>query len=322
MKDVFISYSTENQALAEQICRILDENGITYWFAPRNIRGSDDFAEKIPVAIENSRVFLMLLSRSAQESRWVQRELGEADDLKKPIFTLFLEDFKLNRKFNFILRNNQHYVASLGFREQMNRLLNDLPPFLSGEAAGSRPEHTPFNSRTQPKKKPKTSRIPLLLAGTAAAIALGVLIWFSFFRSPSDGSYVIWNPAYSVALSRDTVNDYYRAGETVLCKGENLTSFSQKSVWNLDFSSDGSFTMTHNGEALGIQPGYNGLGFAGEYTADTWELVDAGDGYYYIRNSQTGKFLEWYASKNNWSAYDTISDSNREYFLLRLDYVD
>lgn len=310
MKDVFISYSTENQQLAERICRILEENGISYWFAPRNIHGSDDFAEKIPVAIEDSKVFLMLLSRPAQESRWVQRELGEADDLKKPIFTLFLEDFTLNRKFNFILRNNQHYVASLGFDQQIQRLLSDLPPFLTGE---KRPEPTP-----PPRKNP----LPLILGVCAAAAALLIGVWFAFLRGPADGSYVIWNPAYSVALSCDTVNQYYHAGETVLCKGDNLTSFSQKSVWELDFSSDDTFTMSHGGQTLGIQPGYNGIGLGGDYTADEWELVDAGDGYYYIRNTQTGNFLEWYASKNNWSTYDAITDNNREYFLLRLDPAD
>lgn len=311
MYDIFISYCSKNQKQADRIYRALVSRGFTCWYAPADIYGSERFTKVIPPAIRDSRVFLLLMSQDAQNSKWVHRELGVADNLDKPIFTFFLEDMTLNDEFNFVLQYDQHYPASLGFRKQLNRLLQELPTVLPE----SDPEPVP---KPVPVPSPKKNLLPLIL-GAMSIIAFLIAGYFLFFRTPADGSYVIWNPAYSTALSCDTVNSHYRAGETVLCQGNILTSYSQKCVWELDFVSADTFTMSHGGENLGMEPGYNGIGLGGSYTADIWELIDAGDGYCYIRNAETGYYLEWYDRKDNWSAYETIIEDSRDLFLLRLD---
>lgn len=304
MYDVFISYCSKNQKQADRIHKALIDQGYVCWYAPSDLYGTEDFVQVIPPAIKDSKAFLLLLSEDAQNSKWVYRELRMADEQDKPIFTFFLENFTLNETFSFLLQSNHHYMPNMRLKEQISHLLTDLPKVLG------LPE--------PPPPQPKKYFLPLLL-GVLAAIAFLIAGWFFFFRGPGDGSYVIWNPAYSIALSSDGVNKYYLAGEAVLCKGDNLTSYSQKCVWELDFDSGSTFTITHNGELLGMEPGYNGIGLGGDYTAALWELVDAGDGYYYIRNTETGYFLEWYDSKSNWSTYDNISADNRDLFLLRLD---
>lgn len=306
MYDVFISYCSKNQKQADRIHKALTAQGYVCWYAPSDLYGTEDFVRVIPPAIKESKAFLLLLSTESQDSKWVYRELRMADEQDKPIFTFFLENFTLNETFSFLLQSNHHYLPAMSLEDQISHLLTDLPKVLDSVPVPPPP----------PRKK-----IPLgLILGCAAGIlAILAAVFFLFFRGPQDGSYVIWNPAYSTALTCDPINDYYHAGETVLCKGNSLTSYSQKSVWELDFLTEDTFTMSHNGQALGVEPGYNGIGFGGNYTADQWELIDAGDGYFYIRNTETGFYLEWFAQKDNWSTHDSITETNRDLFLLRLD---
>lgn len=306
MYDIFISYCSQNQKQADRIHKALTDSGYVCWYAPSDLYGTEDFVRVIPPAIRDSKAFLLLLSSESQESKWVYRELRMADEQDKPIFTFFLHKFALNDTFSFLLQSNHHYLPTMSMDEQISHLLTDLPKVL-GE-----PPVPPVPPR---KKAP----LGLILGGIGGVLAILAALFFLFFRGPQDGSYVIWNPAYSTSLACDPINHYYHAGETVLCKGDTLTSFSQKSVWELDFLTDETFTMSHNGQPLGVQPGYNGIGLGGEYTAIEWELIDAGDDYYYIRNTETGFYLEWYAQKDNWATHDAITEDNRDLFLLRLD---
>lgn len=312
MPDVFISYSTENQAQADHIRKTLEDAGISCWYAPQSLRGAQDFTQEIPDAIAASKAFLLLMSEDAQKSKWVQRELDEADDNGMPIFTFFLEDCQLNKDFRLILRRKQHYPISLGFSEQMTRLLQDLQKYVGSDV------HAPVLRPLPPVKKQK-SRLPLILGAAAAVLAAVVAAVILLGGKPHDGNYVIWNPEYGIALSGDVVNKHYHAGESVMSQGSTLSSHTGKCVWELDFGQNDTFTISRDGLLLGMQPGYTGIGLGGKYTATEWELVEADDDLYYIRNTETGAYLEWYEDKENWCAYETISTDNQELFLLRLD---
>lgn len=316
MHDVFISYSTENQTQAEKIRDILRANGITCWFAPSTIRGTQDFTKEIPPAIRNSRAFLLLMSRGAQESKWVKRELGVADKTDVPIYTFFLEDCALSDDFDFVLQFNQHYKAELGFDEQVRRLMAELREDLQDPDKAVRPSSK--TEQTGAGTGKKKNRLPLILGAVAVVVAAVIAAVLLLGGGLRDGSYVLWNPANATALSGDPINAHYHAGETVLGHGDTLSSYTAKCVWELDFDGD-TFTMSRDGELLGVQPGYNGIGLGGDYTANRWELVDAGDGLYYIRNTETGYYLEWYKAKENWSTYDKITPENQDQFLIRID---
>lgn len=313
MHDVFISYSTANQAQADHIRQLLESAGIRCWYAPESLRGAQKFTDEIPEAIAGAKAFLLLMSEDAQKSRWVERELGEADDYPElPIFTFFLEDVTLNKSFRFMLRYSQHYPTNLGFEDQMNRLMLDLQKYIQRPIP--KIEVTPLPNQKGPKKK-----LPLLLgigAAVIAAVAAAVLLLGGGMR---DGDYVIWNPAYGVALSGDVIHDYYHAGEEVLGQGSTLSGgYTSKSVWEVDFEGS-TLTISRDGETLGVEPGQRGIGLGGDFTADRWELVDAGDGLYYIQNTETKFYLEWYDQKDNWAVHDKITNDNRDMFLVRID---
>lgn len=311
MYDVFISYCGADLEKAEQVKRYLEGNGLQCWFAPVDIHGNQDFTDEIPHAIESSKAFLLLLSAEAMESKWVQRELGEADQQELPIYTLFLEPCELTRRFRFVLRFHQHYNGAEGMEKQLVSLVQDLK--------GRLPETLPPAMR--PKKK--KARWPWLLGAAAAVVAAVVVLLLLLLpaKGLSDGEYVIWNPAYRQALSQRVHSKHYLAGEQVHTKGTVLTEYPASCIWELDFRKDGSFRILRDGQALGMEPGYNGIGVGGQYTADRWAWEKTENGEYYVYNIETNHYLEWYKDKNNWSTYNKVKKNSEDLFLLRFEKV-
>lgn len=78
MHDVFISYASENLAVAEEICRTLEAEGIPCWYAPRNINPGDKWTESIVQAIVDAKVFVILFSKDSNMSPHVQSEIAHA----------------------------------------------------------------------------------------------------------------------------------------------------------------------------------------------------------------------------------------------------
>ena len=155
--------------------------------------------------------------------------------------------------------------------------------------------------------------------GTVVLIAAVVLLLAG--GGPKDGRYVVWNPAYSIALTDSPVSDFYLQGEAIIRNGDAPTAYTEKSVWEVTFGPDNTLTLCRNGVALGVKPGYNGIGLGGEYTATVWEWEQTEDGLYLLRNADTDYYLEWYAAKRDWNIHNKVTDNNRKQFLLRLSPV-
>jgi hypothetical protein len=315
MHDVFISYSEKDHDKVENIRHTLEANGITCWFAPVDIHGTQDFTEVIPQAIRNSKAFLLLMSKNAQESKWVKRELGVADDIDIPIFTLFLEDCPLRDHFDFVLHFNQHYHASLGEVEQLKRLISDLKNSL---------EHCEEKVVLPKKKKRKKWLIPVIAAVLVALVAASLIIFLpekDGKKDSKDGKYIIWNPTYNIALSSKQKNVHYHQGDQVMIKDDKLTDYDDSLVWSITFIEDDVITISCNGKNLGMQAGYNGIGLGENYSCDRWQLLKQDDNTYLILNTECKFYLEWFVEKDNWSTHDKLNSSNRDQFLLKLEKI-
>jgi len=64
MDHAFISYASEDRAVANKVCSTLEGAGLTCWIAPRDIPPSQDYGGAISEAIEKSRVVILLVSRT------------------------------------------------------------------------------------------------------------------------------------------------------------------------------------------------------------------------------------------------------------------
>ncbi|MBR4879868.1 MAG: toll/interleukin-1 receptor domain-containing protein, partial [Clostridia bacterium] len=78
MKDIFISYKSEDYKIAKWVRDYLEKCGLSVWMAPEDIPGGSDYSEQIPVAITNCKALVLIYSQKAESSKWVRREVDQA----------------------------------------------------------------------------------------------------------------------------------------------------------------------------------------------------------------------------------------------------
>ena len=119
---------------------------------------------------------------------------------------------------------------------------------------------------------------------------------------------VIYNPANLKALSTEYTG-FYNKGTDVTLTGGKLAGFTEADIWTVGVNDDGSYTFsTADGKKLSMDEKYSSTPLDKAHTAWTLEQA-ATEGCYYIKNVGRSSYLEWYAEKNNWSAFGTIGSN-------------
>ena len=119
---------------------------------------------------------------------------------------------------------------------------------------------------------------------------------------------VIYNPANLKALSTEYTG-FYNKGTDVTLTGGKLSGFAEADIWTVGVNDDGSYTFsTAEGKKLSMDEKYSSTPLDKAHTAWTLEQA-ATEGCYYIKNVGRSSSLEWYAEKNNWSAFGTIGSN-------------
>lgn len=173
-KEVFISYKSEDENQAQWLKSVLETNGISCWMAPASIPGGSNYAKEIPQAIENCRVFVVVLTKRCQDSIWVPKELDLALNSKKPVMPFVLENCQLNDDFNFYLSNVQRYAAYQNKTAAAEQMLQDIRALLHVKQEPVRPVQAPLKQKA-PKKPSKPLAI-LLAVLAAVGILAGALL--------------------------------------------------------------------------------------------------------------------------------------------------
>lgn len=124
--DVFISYSSKDFTNVSAIKSVLEINNIKCWMAPSSIPIGSSYANEIPVAIRNCRMFLLMLSTRSQESQWVQKEVSLALGYGKTVLPFMLENCELTESFNFFLTDVQRYNAYESQSEILKELIDRI----------------------------------------------------------------------------------------------------------------------------------------------------------------------------------------------------
>ena len=79
-RNVFISHSAQDRNVSEKICAALEQDGISCWIAPRDVRPGKSFPGEITRAIQQTKVMLLIFSRHSNSSEQVLREVQLAVD--------------------------------------------------------------------------------------------------------------------------------------------------------------------------------------------------------------------------------------------------
>ena len=97
MKDIFISHSSADQEIAEQICMFLESSGFECWVSYRvgDLNPGRTYTRSITEAIDSSRAFVVLLSNNAIRSEQVEQEVISANERQRfglRIYPIIIDD--------------------------------------------------------------------------------------------------------------------------------------------------------------------------------------------------------------------------------------
>jgi hypothetical protein len=75
---VFISYSHDDKDVVDSLVTRLEGDNINYWRDEKDLLIGDIIEKAVSKGIQQSRLFLVVLTPRSVQSRWVERELDEA----------------------------------------------------------------------------------------------------------------------------------------------------------------------------------------------------------------------------------------------------
>lgn len=131
-KQVFISHSQKDKAIADIICNSLEQAGIDCWIAPRDIPYGTDWAGEIADAIKASKMFLFILSHSSNASRQCPKEINIADNANIPMLCIAIDEVKMNSALEYHLSNKQAvFVNAKHIRDELDNIVFSVTSGLS-----------------------------------------------------------------------------------------------------------------------------------------------------------------------------------------------
>ncbi len=142
--DAFISYASQDAALADAVVAALERQGLKCWIAPRDVAPGALYADEIIGAINGAKVLLLVLSKDAIASPHVGKEVERSASKRKPIITLRTDASQLTPALEYFLSEG-HWVdleregSEAAFAKLAGAIRRKLVPACAG-AAGAPPD--------------------------------------------------------------------------------------------------------------------------------------------------------------------------------------
>ncbi|MEL7123702.1 MAG: TIR domain-containing protein [Bacteroidota bacterium] len=122
-KTYFISYSKTNKEFAFFIKKQLEEGCIGKVIIDKDsFKVGANLDSEIPKYIEVSDIFVLILSKSALSSKWVEKEIKFALEEGKELRIIKMEEFELPKKYKFNLSN----IIYIPFYEYLENFMTKL----------------------------------------------------------------------------------------------------------------------------------------------------------------------------------------------------
>jgi TolB-like protein/Tfp pilus assembly protein PilF len=123
---VFISYASQDTAVADALCAALERAGIACWIAPRNVTPGDFYADAIVQAINACRVLVLVLSENSITSPHVVREVERASAKQRPVISFRIDLTPLPPGLEYFLSASHWLDASAGAEAAFPKLIETV----------------------------------------------------------------------------------------------------------------------------------------------------------------------------------------------------
>ncbi len=177
---LFISYSSEDEATVERIVAYLEAQGVPCWIASRDIPPRSIYAEAITQGVQDGDACAVIVSKAANSSKAVKRELELASHYDKPFIPIRIDNVEPAAGLDYYLRNTQW----MDFRRHGDGALNRIVAHMKGDSAQTAvridaPATRPQVSPTQEiSTEAKPDGVLKLIMGGALVGILFLVVWF------------------------------------------------------------------------------------------------------------------------------------------------
>jgi hypothetical protein len=174
--DVFISYSSKDKSAADAVCARLEARGIRCWIAPRDVQHGVKYGAAIIDAIRSSRVMVLVLSASANESQHIPNEIERAVSHGVTVLPFRIEDVKPAKALDLFI-GSVHWLDAL--TPPLERHLDDLAVSVRRLVPDMGRDHVV--PPPPPAPPPRLDIFKMIIAASAVA-AVAIFGWYLIGR--------------------------------------------------------------------------------------------------------------------------------------------
>jgi hypothetical protein len=191
MSHIFICFSSRDEAVAREVARFLEAEGLKCWFSARDVSGGQNYQETIVNAIEGASGMVFLFSTNSGGSGEVKKELSLAGSVNAPVFPLRLSPITPSGALRYELSTRQWIDMFPDRDEALRKLAETIRKTLNSQAAheadpleagaiATAPAPAPGRGTapvaSQAKEPARASPAPILAAGSPEFEAIRALL--------------------------------------------------------------------------------------------------------------------------------------------------
>ncbi|HAF03131.1 MAG TPA: hypothetical protein DCG89_04965 [Spartobacteria bacterium] len=182
-RTVFISHSSKDKAIGDEVCRFLEANGVSCWIAPRDVTPGKNYGAAIVDAIDECAVFVLILSDDSNKSSQVVREVERAASTDSIIIPFRVDPVQPSRNLEFYV-SSSHWLDATS--KPLAPHLRELLQAITNWQASGAPEReqAALSTAPSPMMPVQRSRSWLTIAGVIAALVVVCALGLYFALRP------------------------------------------------------------------------------------------------------------------------------------------
>lgn len=176
--DVFISYSSENKSIANEVLTTLENSNIRCWIAPRDIPPGKLYGASLINAIKSAQIMILILSNGTNQSEYVVRELNEAVANGLTIISFRIEEVEPSENLGFYINSTQWLDAiDPPMENHLKKLADSVDALLSVSEKDQVQATEPVYKEPLKKRWSIPAWATILIAVTVVLILGGIGFW-------------------------------------------------------------------------------------------------------------------------------------------------
>jgi hypothetical protein len=194
MTQVFISYSRKDLVFVERLAEDLKAAGLEVWYDLSGLDGGTRWGREIQSAIQQSQIFVVVLSPNSIDSEWVEKEFMYANSLKRKIIPLLLKPCEtpmwfINLHFIDVQGTNydSHFwviLKAMGVKPG-DMKAKEKPATAVSDILATPKAPIPLPDITPPEKKKSPRALKIRLAWIVALVGLAAVIALVIWGKPA-----------------------------------------------------------------------------------------------------------------------------------------